>query len=159
MTKEITKAFIIQQIQDKFTLRELIPETFSFGETVVPVYNIEQHLEEHIGVYEQISITSTGAKVCFTVPENEKWMFSRYTVVFMGGGAYTVTGVYIHRRTANPAFFMYLDMEAGRTASYHINLTQPVVLTGGDTIEVYVDGFTSTQDLRLYLDYMREILR
>ena len=46
MTKEITKSFILQQIQDKFRLREFTAENFLFSETVIPIYNVENHLEE-----------------------------------------------------------------------------------------------------------------
>ena len=159
MTKEITKAFILQQMQDKFKLRELDPEIFRFSEEVVPVYNIEQHLEAWKARYTEISITGTGATHIINVPDYERWSLWRYDVVFMGAGAYTVAGIYTRRAADTITSFCYLDLGVAKSASYHIELSQPVVLQPGDRLYVNVDGYTSPQNLRLYYDYKIEEIR
>ena len=159
MTKEITKAIILQQIQDKFGMREFAPAAFLFDETVVPVYNIEQHLEEMWTRYIAKSVTSTGGEFCFGVPATERWHLKRYDVVFMGvAGAYTVAGVYVVRTNLSPIdAYIYLDLEAAQSVSYHKDVD--VILNPGDAVKISIDGYTSTQDLRLYIDYLREEIR
>ena len=159
MSKEITKAFILQEMQDKFKLRELEPEVFSFSETVIPVYNVEQHLEEWKADFIERSITGTGAEAFFVVPDDEKWSLWRYDVIFMGAGAYTVAGMYTRRRKDAVTDFCYLDLGAAKSASYHIELSVPVVLMPGDFLAVNIDGYTSTQNLRVYIDYLMEKVR
>ena len=161
MTKEITKAFILQQMEDKFGLREFAPEAFTFLETVIPTYNIEQHLISYWTKYNYKSVTSAPAVYLMTtVPINEKWTVRGYNVVFMAVGAYTVTGIYVQRQNAIPPdAIYYLDMELGQSASYAHELRTPLVLSPGDALYVYVDSYTSTADIRLYLDYEKEIIR
>ena len=158
MTKEITKAIILQEIQDKLKLREFIPASFLFDETVVPVYNVEQHLVVPAIKYAERSIIAGGMGFdFFTVPNDEKWTLNKYDVVFMASGAYSVTGAYIKRFTG--ADNIYLDMTLGQTVSYHVNLPCPLVLYPGDAINIYIDGYTSTANLRLYIDVMKEEIR
>ena len=157
MTKEITKAYILQQMQDKFGLRELIPEVFSFHETVIPTYNVEQHLLTHISKYAEAQVTATGALPFFQVPENERWHFDRYDVIFMAAGAYTVAGVFVKRKAFVDT--VYLDLTAAQTVSYHINLPVAQVMDPGDRLKINIDGYTSLANLRLYLDYTKEEIR
>ena len=159
MTKEITKAFILQQIEDKFKLRELVPQKFTFGEEVCPVYNIEDHLKEFIANYKEHSITATGAHVFFTVPPSQRWRLNRYDVVFMAAGAYTVAGLYVSRAIYGPLKSVYVDLTAGQTTSYHITPPIPIALHSGDAIGINIDGYTSTANLRLYIDYDMEEVR
>ena len=157
MTKEITRARILQEIQDKFKLREWEAERFLFSETVIPVYDIEQHVENWHMRYEELSITSAPvAYAFFTVPEDEKWHLRGYNIIFMAEGAYTVTGLYIWRAGAQ---FVYLDMLKGQTVSYAVNLPVLAVLNPGDRLSIYVDAYTSTAGLRLYIDYRKEDVR
>ena len=158
MTKEITKAFILAQMEDKFGLRELIPERFSFSETVVPVYQVEQHVEHYLSGMSEVSITATGGYVFFTVPHDEKWILSRFNPVFIGISTIKITGIYI-KREETPTFIVYLDMVKGQDVSYAYNLPQPVVLVPKDEIKITVDTYVSTQNLRLYIDYMMEKIR
>ena len=158
MTKEITKAIILQQIQDKFGMREFAPAAFLFDETVVPVYNVERHLEEMWTKYITRSITSTGGELFLTVPGTERWHLKRYDVVFMGAGCYTVAGLYVERVNRSPAdAYIYIDLEAAQSVSYHKDVD--VILNPGDAVKISIDGYTSTQDLRLYIDYLREEIR
>ena len=160
MTKEITKAFILQQIQDKFQLRELIPSKFEFSETVLPIYNIEPHVERHNARFMSKSVTGTGGLRFYTVGEREKWHLNRYSVIFMGAGAHTVSGVYYTRaKELVGDSFIYLDLTAGQTVSYSIDLPKAVILESDDKIWVNIDGYTSIQDLRLYIDYTVEEIR
>ena len=160
MTKEITKAFILQQIQDKFKLRELVPEIFTFSEMVVPVYSVEEHLNYTTADYRTESVTGTGAVLFFTVPDTERWFLQRYSLVFVGAGAYTVAGVYVRReKEVRSGVVIYLDLTAAQTISYAVDLPKTVRLDPGDTIQATIDGYTSPQDLRLYIDYLKEELR
>ena len=158
MTKEITLARIIQEITDKFKLRELEPEIFQFSEKVLPIYDIGSHLLKPSIQTKPVSITAGPAGYLFyTVPETEKWRFNAYNVIFMASGAYTVTGLYIQR--VGSAHVVYYDMTAGQSVSYAVVLTFPVVLFPGDAIYVYVDSYTSTAELRLYVDLTKEEIR
>ena len=160
MTKEITKAIILQEVQDKFKLRDFEPAKFLFDETVVPIYNVDQHLGTWWNKYVQVSITGTGPITCFYVPSTEKWRLSRYDVVFMGAGAYTVAGVYVRRLNRDPNdAFVYLNLTAAQTVSYHVELPRDVILQPNDQIAVNIDGYTTTQNLRLYVDVMTEEVR
>ena len=157
MTKEITKANIIQEIQDKFKLRELIPEKFVFSEMVIPTYNVEEHLTKREIVMSAQSITATGGTLFYTVPENENWYLTRYVVIFMGAGGYTVAGVYINRYPSTET--MYLDLSAAQTVSYAKDLPKIVELGPKDRIFVNIDGFTSVQSLRLTVDLTKVEIR
>ena len=160
MTKEITKAFIIQQIQDKFKLRDLYPEKFSFQESVVPIYDISQHLMTYTARYVEKSVTEIGGILFFEVPQNERIYLNGYTIVFMAEGGYTVTGLsIIRKKEINPYSFVYLDMTKNQSVSYTVNLPKTVILDSGDKLYINIDGYTSTQNLRLYIDYMREEIR
>ena len=156
MTKEITKAFILQQMQDKLKLRELAPEKFSFSEMVIPTYNIEQHLLNPEIVSFTNTITAIGGPVFFSVPPTERWTLHAYNIVFKTG-VYAVTGVYIVR--TETADYFYLDMVAGQTTSYSKLLPKDVMLDPGDEIHLYVDSYTSTGNLELRCDITQEILR
>jgi hypothetical protein len=159
MTKEITKANILQEMQDKFKLRELIPEKFSFSEQVIPTYNIEQHLEYRYATFNVVSVTSAAGFLFFTVPANEKWTLNGYNVMFMAAGAYKVSGVYITRVKRMTGAIFYLDLKEGQTVSYAVYLATSIILEAGDTLSILVDDYTSTADLRLYIDYMLEEIR
>ena len=157
MTKEITKSIILQEITDKFKLREFAPANFLFDETVVPVYNVEQHLEEWWQKYRTESITATGGQHYFSVAQDERWHLKRYDVVFMTG-AFTIAGIYITRSNRDPSdAYIYLDLTAAQNTSYHVNTD--VILNRGDTISANVDGYTTTGNLRLYIDFEKETVR
>jgi len=159
MTKEITKSIILQEIQDKLKLREFEAGKFLFDETVVPTYDIGEHLRQRWTKYYQTSITSIGPHTFFNVPNNEKWRLSRYDIVFMSG-SYTVAGLYVNRRNRSPGdSFIYLDLEAAQAISYHTELQVPVILDSGDQLLINIDGYTSTGNLRLYIDYEMEEIR
>ena len=157
MTKEITKAFILQQIQDKFKLRDMVPSKFIFEETVIPTYPIGDHLIAHEGKSNTQSITGIGGVVFFAIPGDERHFLNGYTVVFMTG-TYTIAGLYITRKNS-PSDFLYLDLTAGQTVSYAHFLPRKLTLDPGDQIGIDIDGYTTTGNLRLYLDYGREVIR
>jgi len=161
MTKEITKAIILQEMQDKLKLRDFDPANFLFDETVVPIYDISKHLRFTTATYETETISSgPTAYLFFTVPDNERWFLNGYNVIFVASGAYTVTGIYLVRqKQQKPASGIYLDMTLGQTVSYAINLPKMITLDPGDKLYVYVDSYTSTADLRLYIDYEMEEIR
>ena len=156
MTKEITKARIIQEIQDKFKLREFSPEKFLFNETVVPIYNVEPHLGKWEIKRKTTSITSISYPTFFTVPESEKWTIRAYQPTFMTG-SYSIAGVLVGRPDATT--YIYLDLKAAQNVSYVVNLPVPVIVQPGEVIFVNVDGYTTTGDLLLHMDVMVEEIR
>ena len=159
MTKEITKAVILQEIQDKFKLREFASAKFLFDETVVPVYEIRGHLQSWRSRHAQLSVTAAGSFSFFTVPTTERWTLRSYSVIFMTG-VYTVAGIYILRNLRGGSTdFSYLDLEAAQSTSYLTALPAPTVLEPGDDLRVNVDGYTSTGNLQLHIDYMKEEIR
>ena len=159
MTKEITKAFIIQQIQDKFQLRELTPEIFRFSEMVVPTYDVEQHLQHWESTTNTVYVTSAANYTFFTVPATERWVLRAYNVIFLGAGAFTVAGIYVLRHTRVNESFVYLDLTAAQTVSYLNTLPEAITLEPGDMLRINVDGYTSAQNLRMDIDYRKETLR
>lgn len=156
MTKEITKAYILQQIQDKFKLREFEPEIFRFSEMVIPTYDIDSHLGTWEVKVETKTITSIGSKVVATVPQNERWTLRSYQTTFMTG-AYTIAGIMIGRPLT--AKYIYLDLKAAQSVSYLVNLPIYAVLQPGEALLANVDGYTSTGDLRVNLDVLVEEIR
>ena len=159
MTKEITKAFILQEIQDKFQLREWIPGKFTFSEEVIPVYNIEPHLLKWVVQARTLSITSATNFDFFEVPPAERWLLRAYMVIFGATGAHKGSGLYVSNRPASPANFIYLDLKAGQDVSYLVNLSCPVVLEPGNHLRYLIDNYTSTQDLTIYVDIQKEEIR
>ena len=157
MTKEITKSIIIQEIQDKFKLREFEPAKFLFDETVVPVYNVESHVSHETIFRSEITVTATGKVTLHTIPFNERWRLHRYTIIFVGAGGYTVSGIGVDREDST--YYVYLDLTAGQSVSYIHTLPQPMVLEPGNRLWVYVDGFTSTQNLIGLFDATVEEIR
>lgn len=157
MTKEITKSFIIQQIQDKFKLREFDPAQFLFDETVIPVYDVNPHLGEWHIKEETVSITAAQAFEFFAVPDNEKWTLRAYYMLFLGAGAIKVSGVYIVRYPENESF--YLDLLAAQDVSYIVNLPQPVILEPETLIKVLFDTYVSTQNFTMKIDVRVETIR
>ena len=156
MTKEITKANILQELQDKFQLREFDRAVFLFDETVVPVYNIAPHLEKTVRKYTRLSITSAASVTCFTVPQDERWRLRRYNVIFVTG-VYTVAGILVGRPSA--AEYSYLDLKAAQNASYINDLPKDVILNPGESLYVNVDGYTSTGNLDVICEVIREEIR
>ena len=158
MVKEITKAKILQEIQDKFKLRELEPEIFSFSEMVIPTYDIEQHLGTWVTHSKTTSITSATYFSFHEVPSTERWLLRAYMLIFYNEGAYKVTGMYIDKRPTSGKY-IYLDMKKGQTTSYLINLPQHVRLEPGSQLKVLIDTYVSTANLQVVLDVLKEEIR
>ena len=158
MTKEITKAIILQEIQDKLKLREFEPANFLFDETVVPVYNIESHLAAWVVETQTVSITSADAFLFFTVPQTERWTLRAYMLIFGMTGAHKASGVYIAHRPA-PSGYIYLDLKKGQDVSYLVNLPVPVLLGPNTRLYVLIDDYTSTQSLDIKIDVLKEEIR
>ena len=159
MTKEITKSIILQEIQDKFKLREFTDAKFLFDETVVPTYDIRQHLQKWRSIETTISIFSSGGKTLKDIPDDEKWAIRAYSIIFISG-VYTIAGVYLVRRLRSAATnFSYLDLGAAQSTSYLKTMPEPVIAEPGDSIRVNIDGYTSTGDLTIHIDYMKEEIR
>ena len=158
MTKEITRANILQEIQDKFKLREWEAERFLFSETVIPMYDIEPHLLSWEVTATNKTVSGTGGVLYHTIPDNEKWALNGYDVIFVSG-SYTVAGVYITRKKTGVSNFHYLDLAAAQSISYTKNLNFPIALAPGDKIYINIDGYTSTGSLQLRTDIAKETLR
>ena len=158
MTKEITKAIILQQIQDKLKLRELTPERFAFSELVVPTYNIEPHLGEWEVIENTVSITSAASFTFFTVPQDEQWLLRSYVVVFGMTGAHKGTGLLINKRPATGGY-IYLDLIKGQEVSYLTNLPVCVKLHPLSELKYLIDTYASTQDLLIMIDVLKEKIR
>jgi len=157
MTKQITKAIVLQEMQDKFKMREFDPANFLFDETVVPVYEIGEHFRHHRIKKHTTSISEIGGVTVAIVPSNERWELSRYDVVFVSG-AYTVAGAFI-RRQVSGYDSVYMDLTAAQSTSYHVSLPVPAILGPGDNLGINVDGFTSPGTLYFYEDAVVEEIR
>ena len=159
MTKEITKAFILQQMEDKFKLRELIPEKFRFSEEVIPIYNIEQHLATWENTSKTLSITSATAFTFFEVPSTERWLLRSYTIIFGATGAHKGSGLLIDHRPPPSGDTTYLDLLKGQEISYLTIPPTPVVLEPDNRLRYLIDTYVSTQDLTISIDYQKEEIR
>ena len=157
MTKEITKAFILQEIQDKFKLRELTPEKFVFSEMVIPTYDVGPHLTTWEIKKKTVSITAADAFTFFTVPENEQWLLRSYQVIYLATGAIKGSGLYLWRQLSGD--FIYIDLKKGQEVSYLITPPNPVVLQPRATLRYLIDTYVSTQNLTIYIDVLVEVLR
>ena len=155
MTKEITKAIILQELQDKFRLREFEPSKFLFSEIVVPTYDLSDHLSHWELMSQTVSITSATYFTFFTVPEDEQWTLRAYQVVYGMTGAIKGTGLHLARKVSN----IYLDLKKGQEVSYLVNLPVPVVLEHGDILRYMIDTYVSTQDLIIRIDVRKEEIR
>ena len=158
MTKEITKAYILQQLQDKFKLREFEPGNFLFSETVIPVYNIEPHLSTWEVKEKTVNITSADSFTFFTVPFNERWTLRAYQLIFQMTGAIKASGLLVSHRPTDPDY-IYLDLKKGQEVSYLVNLPQHVVLDPENMLKVLIDTYVSPQDLIVRVDVKREEIR
>jgi len=156
MSKEITKSIVLQQLQDRLKLRDYETAKFLFDETVVPTFDIREELQQHQLNVASVNVIAAGNVFLFRVPFTERWTLERYDVVFMGAGAYTVAGVNINRGGVDS---VYLDLTAAQTVSYHVELPKPVVLGPLDELWINIDGYTSPQFVRLYIDYIMEEIR
>ncbi|MCK4529248.1 hypothetical protein KAW18_17935 [candidate division WOR-3 bacterium] len=159
MTKEITKARILQEIEDKFKLREWIPDKFTFSEEVIPVYNIEPHLQKWEVEDTTVSITSASGFTFFTVPQTERWLLRGYNVIYGMTGAIKGSGLFIDHRPTDNTHYIYLDLVKGQEVSYILNLPVPVVLEPGNRVRYLIDTYVSTQDLSIFIDVQKEELR
>ena len=157
MTKEITKSIILQEMQDKFGLREFAPANFLFEETVVPVYDIQKHLVTPENMAATKSITASGSYIFFSVPADEKWVLNGYTIIFVTG-AFTVAGALLGR-TSIDSSYLYLDLSAAISTSYTHLLPNPIVLFPSEKLGINVDGYTSTGDLLMRIDVIVEKTR
>jgi len=159
MTKEITKAIILQEMQDKFALREFEPSNFLFDETVVPVYEIRGHLQIWRSNRITVSITAATNFLVTQVPMNERWTLRAYSITF-ASGAFTIAGIYIRRNACDSANdFSYLDLKAAQDTAYLVSLNPPVTLEPLDNIRVNADGYTTTGNIYVHMDYMKEEIR
>ena len=158
MTKEITKAYILQQIQDKFKLRELEPEVFRFSEQVIPTYDVSQHLGNWVVLNATVSITSAASFVFFDVPETERWLLRSYLVIFGGTGAIKGSGLMVNQRPGS-SDYIYLDLKKGQEVSYLVNLPVSVVLHPGNELKYLIDTYVSTQNLTVRVDVLKEEIR
>ena len=159
MTKEITKAKILQEIQDKFGLREFEAAKFLFDETVVPVYNIEGHLGVWSVDSATKSITSATDFIFFAVPEGERWLLRAYMIIFGATGAHKGSGLYMGYRPYPGINIMYLDLKKGQDVSYLVNLPAAVELAPKTQLKYLIDDYTSTQTLTIYIDVLKEKIR
>jgi len=158
MTKEITKAIILQELQDKFQLRDFDPAKFLFDETVVPVYEVGDHLKTWEVLHATLPMTSATSFQFFTVPATERWVLRAYQVIYGAPGAIKGTGLYISMRP-NGSDIMYLDMTKNQEISYLTNLPHPVTLEPGNQLRYLIDTYVSDQDLTVYIDVQKEEIR
>ena len=158
MTKEITKAIILQELENKFQLREFLPAKFLFDETVVPTYSIEPHLTRFEIMHNTVSITSATGFAFFTVPQDEQWTLRAYQVIFGATGAHKGTGLYAIWRPGE-VDYIYFDMTKGQEISYLATLPQAVVLAPKTRLFYNIDTYVSTQDLTIDIDVSVEELR
>jgi len=160
MTKEITKAIILQRLVERFGLREFTPSKFLLDETVIPTFDIQHALGNWRSSYSNTpTITGTGPVLVCGVPDHEKWHLRAYTVTFVSGSV-TIAGLYIKRIDCRSATdFSYLDLTAAQSVAYLRTLPEMVTVEPGDMLYLNVDGYTSDAVLRVDYDYKMEEIR
>ena len=145
MTKEITKAIILQQIQEKFGLRELESEIFRFSEMVIPIYDIGMHVKNWDLQRYREEITGNGSLHFITVPDNERWKMRRIIVVAEAGGTYNIAIIYIyhpsHSTDNNYIFYNTVAPIAAGTVTI-FEFPQDIPVEEGDNIDINISGFS-----------------
>ena len=154
MTKEITKANILQEIQDKFGLREWEATKFLFNETVMPIYDIDQHVRKWVCIRGRKPIAGNGAVSFFSVPPVERWHVRRLSVFHETGANFDIDQVFFYRGATECQYVFYdttspltsgtvkifefpqdIPMEYGELADIRINVSNFV---GGGYVALHM---------------------
>ena len=111
MTKEITKAILLQELKDKFELRDFEAARFLFDETVVPTYDIGEHVKLWESARSRIAIAANGSTHFFRVEMDERWSVRKIDVFNETGGNFDITQVYLYT-DVNTNQFLFHDTVA-----------------------------------------------
>ena len=149
----------MQELQDKFGLREFEASRFLFNETVIPTYEIGGHLKKWEVTSNTQNVTTTGDIFFFEVPNTERWILRAYQVIYLMTGAIKGSGLIATLRPNTSAHFIYLDLKKGQEVSYLVNLPCPVVLEPGNMLKYVIDTYVSSQNLTIYIDIQKEEIR
>ena len=145
MSKEITKANILQEIQNKFKLRDFEPEKFLFSEIVTPTYDIGDHVKHWESERFREQITANGVAVMCTVPDNERWRIRKVDVINEAGANYLINQVLFYgSATKNQyLYFNYTGIASGGIELF--SLRQDIFMEHGelDTFRINVASFVA----------------
>ena len=138
MTKEITKANILQEIQNKFGLRDFEPERFLFGEFVTPVYDIEHHVKTWTTIRYRTQVTGNGAVAILLVPGNKEYNIRRVNVLHETGANFDIDQVFFDGQS-NAVQYLFYDTAAPITSGTVkiFALTQDIIMSKNDLKAFY----------------------
>ena len=95
MTKEITKSIILQEMQDKFQLRDFESARFLFDETVIPTYDVGAHVKHWTVTRDRQVVSGNGALFFHVVPYDERWRVRKIDVYSETGGNFDIDQIFI----------------------------------------------------------------
>jgi len=152
--KRITRANIMGELVDKFSLEEHEREDFLFGEFVVPTYDVGAHVKHWVVERNRKTITGNGDNYVHSVPSNERWRMRRVVVINEAGGNFDIEQIYFYADavafqhifydTTTPiaagtvnifAFPQDVIMEKGGMSSMHFNVVNYVA---GGYVSIHV---------------------
>ena len=107
MTKEITKSIILQEIADKFALRDFEPEKFLFGEYVIPTYDIAPHVRNWVNTRHRIEVTGNGSYQILYVPATERYHVRRMSLLHETGANFDIDQVLIAGLSGSVQYLFY----------------------------------------------------
>ena len=156
MTKEITKASILQEIQNKFGLRDFESERFLFGELVTPIYDIAPHVRNWVTERYRSSVTGNGPVQILYVPADTEYRIRRVSVLHETGANFDIDQVFLEG-VGNAVQYLFYDTVAPITSGT-VKLfepTQDIPMRKGDLIYMWFNvsnyvagGFVSVHVLK-----------
>jgi len=144
MTKEITKANIIQEIQNKFQLREFTPAQFLFDETVVPTYDMGQHVKAWDMSRGRVAVSANGTLIPYAVPETEQWRIRRLSLINETGGNFDVDQIFTYHPSVPTAitYVFYNTASPIGTGTVKIfEFPQDIPMSPGEHVMINISNY------------------
>ena len=135
--KKITRASIIGELVDKFSLEEKEREEFLFGESVVPTYDIGQHVKKWTVVRDRIVVTGNGMLHLHTVPDNTRWRVRKLDVMNEAGGNFDIDQVFLFKNSVAVQYLFYDTTAPLANATVNIfAFSQDITMEKGELVDV-----------------------
>ena len=160
--KRITRANIMGELVDKFSLQEYEREDFLFGEFVVPIYDIGAHVRHWVPERFRVQVTGNGDLIAAYVPDNEQWHIRKIDVMNEAGGNFDIDQVYLYKSALQAQYVFYnttTPLPAGTVTIF--SFPQDIVATFATLAHIHVNiaNFVAGGWVTLHVLKEVEILR
>jgi len=147
---------MLQELIEKFDLQQWEYEPLLFAETIVPVYDVRNHLEKWVSKTETKTITGLGSFLFYTVPKDEIWNIRTMAMQKIGGD-FGWQYVMIDR---GPFEVPMIVEDTAITSMYTTyRLEQDLILQPNDGVKISITEHATDGDLKLLLDLKIEKIR